>query len=652
MIVTERFTLNPLIVRNIQGRTEKFGYGLLGLATYYRTYSRIMQSGKQEHWADTVIRCVEGILSIRKWWYTIHFLPWDEGYWQGIGARMADAMFELRFLPAGRQIWTLGTDHLYTYGAMAANNCGAKYIQLLSRDMTWIMNALMLGVGTGATTYHANLALKHVDKEHPTTFVVPDDRAGWVDSLGLLFKSYEEGSQEVHFDYSLVRPAGAAIRGFGGTASGPEPLRAMHEKIRTFLEAFVNEDVSQTRLIADVTNVIGQMVVSGNVRRSAEIMLGSPEDTEFLDLKDYQKNPERVEWGWLSNNSAVLRKTDDFAHIPEVANRIVTRGEPGVINLLNVQKYGRYAEEMPDLAESTNPCAEIPLEDGELCLLQEVFPTRCKTDKEFYDALELAMITASTITLLPTESHETNLVVSRNHRIGVSISGVADWFDTTHASHIITRLREGYRVLRATNTRLAREAGISPSIRVSCIKPSGSVSLLAGVSPGMHYPPFTRYVRRIRIGKDSLVANILDSAGVPNEADVYSANTSVFEFPVESKARRSQRDITIWQKGAMVTMLQRHFADNMVSNTITFDPKTETNQIEDFLAFTLPMNKSISMLPDTEEGAYQQMPYEGITKAEYDRRRVGIHEVDWSRFEGDNKEATSLQFCGNDSCEI
>ena len=650
MFVQERFTLNPLKKRALRQKQPTFGFGLLGAVVYYRTYSRLMENGAQENWADTVIRVVEGVASIRKDWAMKHNLPWDEEKWQLIAMRMADAIFEFRFLPPGRGLWAMGTDYVFERGAMALQNCGYTDVTKLSLDASWTMDALMCGVGTGWGTLNNDLNLKMPAAVDPIVYVVPDTREGWVESLRLLIASYEYGSPPITFDYSQVRPAGEPIRGFGGTASGPEPLIKLHDRVRGYLDDHVAGKTSRTRVIADVMNAIGACVVAGNVRRSAEIGLGSPYDSEFLNLKNYEVNPERAEIGWMSNNSIVIADVNDLKSLPDVAELIRLNGEPGVMNLLNIQRYGRYGDEMPDLATGCNPCAEQPLESKEVCCLVEVFPTRCKTHEEYFEALELAQIYAHTVTLLPTHSAETNAVVARNHRIGESLSGIADWFDTAGATEIVTLQRRGYKFVREVNQRLAKAAGVPESVRVTTVKPSGTISQLAGVSPGMHFPPYTRYIRRIRVGENTPIVPILKDSGIPYEWDSYSDNTLVFEFPVESRARRSQRDISMWQKGAMVMLLQKHWADNMVSNTITFDPKTEGHQIEDFLAHMVPFTKTLSLLPDTDEGAYAQMPYEGITKAKFDQRAREIRSIDWSTFGG--SDGADSRFCANDSCEI
>jgi len=650
MIVTERFSLHPLTRRWLYSQKPNFGFGLLGAVVYARTYSRLKSDGTQESWADTVARVVEGCLSIRKWWYVTNRLPWDEERWQEIAWRMVRAIFEMRFLPGGRGLWSMGSPYVYERGSLSLYNCQMWEIRSLSSHLALMMDSLMCGVGTAFSAEETRYTL-YRPMEPADVYVIPDSREGWVESLRRLIASYEApGRQRVEFDYREIRPAGTPIRGFGGVASGAEPLIKLHERVSQFLDQAVETRVSPTRLVADIGNAIGAAVVAGNVRRSAELFLGSIHDEVFLDLKNYERFPERMPWGWMSNNSVRLREVEDFTKLPQLAERIRTNGEPGVFNLLNVQKYARYAEEKPDTATGTNPCAEATLEHAETCNLCEIFPTRCRTEAEFFDAAELATLYASTVALLPTHQEETNLVVSRNRRIGISISGIADWFDSEGATRIVTLMRRAYRVVEETNRWAAHQAGVPESIRRTLIKPSGTVSQLAGVSPGMHYPPYQRYIRRVRVGEGTPIVPLLIEAGVPYERDLYSDRTLVFEFPVEAKARRSQRDLSLWQKAAMVILLQRHWADQMVSNTITFDPKTEGHQIEDFLAYTVPLTKSLSLLPDTDEGAYSQMPYEPISRAEYERRVREIRPIDWSKFGG--SDGQDSRFCSNESCDL
>lgn len=655
MIVTERFQLNPLFTKLLRRRKAKFGFGLLGAAAYYRTYSRTKPNGQQEDWADTVIRTVEGAMSILKTHCVENNIPFDEEHWQREAINMAEAIHEFRMLPPGRGLFAGGTEHVYEKGSGALNNCSASTIKKLSDDAAWCMNFLMLGVGVGYDTHRYEINLK-LPVERTTTYVVPDSREGWVEATRRLIASYEEATETVLFDYSDVRPFGAPIRGFGGTASGPGPLKEMHEDMRKFLHARATGEISSVRLIADTINRIAKCIVAGNVRRSALICLGSPQDDEFLDLKNWKKYPERNGvngWGHTSNNSPIFESPEDFNQIPDIAERIRLNGEPGVVNMMNIQKYARFGDKKHDPATLVNPCVEIPLENKELCNLVEVFPTRCKTEADLFDAMRLATIYASCISLLRTDSEETNAVIAKNRRIGVSLSGIADWFEATrNKSDIVRILNAGYDLVRITNKEFAKFAKVPAAIRVTTVKPSGTISLLAGVSPGMHHPIFSTHIRRVKFGVNAPVVPLLMESGLPYEPDKTDpSGTLIFEFPIHVGKVRGQDDVSLFEHGARLVLLSKFWADNAVSNTITFNQDTESHLIEPFLTYNLPFVKSISMLPlTTGDKIYEQAPYEKINEEEYQRRMDQVRDIDWSKYTGTDGE--DAKFCNNDTCAI
>lgn len=687
MLVTERFKLNPLTAAALQRRDPQFGYGILGAAVYYRTYSRTKENGEQESWGDTVIRVVEGTMSILKTHRAKNKLSWDEPEMQALATKMAFFIFEFKFLPPGRSLWAGGTEHVYQHGSMALNNCGFKSIRKLSDDAAWCMNALMLGVGVGYDTYRGKINLKPVNTAY-RWYKIPDSREGWVEALRLLIASYEEGSEKVLFDYSLIRPKGSPIRGFGGIASGPAPLEQMLEKIRTILDKRAANEISSVRCIADVINLVAKCVISGNVRRSALIALGRPDDEEFINLKNWNlpENYERMDfkngWGYTSNNSIVLERAEDFDYLPKLAPLVSVNAEPGVLNLMNVQKYGRRGEKKKDRAIGVNPCGEIALEDGELCNLVEVFPTRCESEEEFFQAIRLATRFASIVSLLETESDVTNAVIERNRRIGVSISGIVDWLAAmSHKSDFVRLMNSGYDVVKEVNARHAIENRVPESVRLTTVKPSGSISLLAGVSAGMHHPIFRRYIRRMKVDANSPLTPILEQAGIPWEPDnTDPTNTYVFEFPVEVKNVKSQDEVSLHEHGMRLLTISRFWADNAASNTSTFKAtlyedqdgnevsefmhpsdarelgykikvKGEEDSIESFMTYLLPDVKSVSMSPTSQSRTvFPQSPYEGISVAELERRQAMLKPVDWSRFGGsDGKDS---RFCTNDSCEL
>ncbi len=648
MIVTERFALEEGFKKRLRERKAEFGFNGFGEAVYYRTYSRRKPDGSQERWADTVIRVIEGIFSIRKQHYKEQGLAWDDARWRPFAESMAESCFSMHWLPPGRGLWIMGTGYIYERGSAALYNCGAVDTTDLVDSADWAMDMLMSGVGVGFNTAWKGGA-SIPDKSEPKLYVVEDSKEGWVRSVRLMLESYCRGGPLYRYDYSRIRPAGSPIRGFGGTASGPKPLIELHQRLEKIMDDYCHEKIDTTRCIVDVFNAIGVCVVAGNVRRSAEIALGSPHDETFLHLKDYDRFPDRKDIGWISNNSVVLHEHEDFEKLPDLAPLIRKNGEPGILNLVNVQKYGRFGQEIHDRAWLTNPCGEIALESHELCNLAEIFPTRCPSRDAFDKAVEYAAFYAVTVSLLPTHRSETNAVVARNRRTGVSISGIAVWIETIGVARVTRILRDSYKRVRRINEKLAKESGIPVSLKVTAIKPSGTISLLAGTSPGMHYPVSRYAIRRLRSGNSSKLTRFLIEAGVPHAPDEYSENTTVFEFPIEYANPRSQNEVSAWEQFALLAMLQREWSDNMVSCTISFDEAKEGGQIEHMLAMFAPVIKSASMLPRLK-GIYEQMPIEPIDKEGYEKRLRRMPTIDWSRFAG--SDGAGEGFCSILACNI
>jgi ribonucleoside-triphosphate reductase len=678
---TQRFVLTDETKQKLKNMKPDFGFNGLGEFVFRRTYSR-----DNEDWADVVTRVVQGAISIRKEHFFRNSLRWDDKDWQLYAENMATSLFNMEWLPPGRGLWMMGTDFVYERGSMALNNCSATDTKDdLVHSAEWTMDGLMNGVGVGFSTSWRGTATAP-NKEDSETFVIPDSREGWVDSLIKLMCAYinspRYGKNKFPiFDYSQIRKKGLPIKGFGGMSSGPEPLQKMHTRIESYLDAFcagelvvpaqektewsdatpeVKKPYSHTRLIADIFNSIGACVVAGNVRRSAEICLGDVNDNDFINLKNYTENPERMEIGWMSNNSVTLTSGDDFedfSYIPDMARRIVDNGEPGMINLYNMQKYGRYGKESPDEANLCNPCGEICLENFELCNLSEVFPHRCNGLETFNKALKYATFYSTSVSLLPTHRPETNAVIAKNRRIGVSISGIAQWvsgaapkeWGLMNYTRLTRILRDGYKIVRAENKRLAKGAGVPESIRVTTIKPSGSISLLAGATAGVHYPVSRYAIRRVRVANDSPLVPSLKEAGVPCEKDSYSDNTLVFEFTIDHGDVRPCEQVSPWEQFSLVAMLQRCWADNMVSATVYFNKEKDAVEIEKLLAMFIPVLKSVSLLPHSGHG-YAQAPYEPISKEEYEKRKNSYSHLKFEKVKGSIPEGS--KFCDGESCTL
>lgn len=642
-----RFSLEPRHVKEILKLTPQFGFGGLGEAVYYRSYSRKKPDASQEQWHDTVLRVVNGVMSIRKYHYLKQGITWDEPKWQAYAARMVRALFLMEWMPAGRGLWAMGTEHVYQKGAMALYNCGACDTTDLSQAAEWAMDALMCGVGVGFNTAWEGSAAIPKDEDKPP-FVIPDSREGWAESLRHLLDAYTKGTPRPRFDYSQIRPEGTVIKGLGGLSPGPGPLKKLHRFVTELLDAYCNGAIDKTRCVVDLFNAVGVCVVTGNVRRSAQIALGRIDDATLLSLKDYGRYPERRDYGWVSNNSVVLETPEDYAKLESVIPGIERNGEPGIVNLMNIRRYARFGEEKADSANLTNPCGEIPLESFELCNLAEAFPSRCRDEATFMQALEFATFYTSTVTLLPTHREASNAVIARNRRIGVSIGGAGDTVMRMGKAALSKMLRQGYERVKACNAVLAEEAGIPISRRLSTIKPSGTISLLAGVSPGMHRFPFRYAVRRMRVGNRQPICELLKTGGLAWEADRYAPDTTVFEFPLCFEEAGETPRMSARGQFELLALLQREWSDNMVSCTVSFHPAKEA--ILPLLTTYLPKIKSVSLLPIHPGGAYAQMPYEGIGKEEYERRVARLKPIDWSLLrDSDGEEG---KFCYEGECKL
>ncbi len=519
----------------------------------------------------------------------------------------------------------------------------------------WVMDALMLGVGVGFDTRGEAKGIRiGVREEDDEIYQIPDTREGWAESIRLLLNSYLRTNRKIRFDYSLIRPYGEPIKGFGGTASGPEPLIKVHRQIAHILDNRAGE-VFDSRAIVDMVNLIGTCVVAGNVRRSATIALGKQGDNYFIELKNYEKYPERAEWGWMSNNTVVIDEPGyDYA---DAAKRIADNGEPGFLFLNTMQQYGRL-KDSPDHKDwrvlGTNPCAEVSLESRELCNLVEIHLNRHDSIEDYLRTIKFAYLYAKSITLLPTHWPETNAVIQRNRRIGTSMTGIAGFVDKHGLPEFRTWADNGYDEIQKYDKKYSEWLGIRESIRTTTVKPSGSVSLLSGATPGVHWPSGGKhYLRAIRFANSDPMLTLFKMAWYKVEPDQYSDNTSVVYFPVKTDMDRSEKDVSIYEKIHLAAEAQNYWSDNSVSVTVTFDPETEKDDIARVLKMYEGNLKTVSFLPMSNE-TYPQMPYTEITEREYHDYIGTLLKIDFDAvYDGvDNLEAVGERYCDGTACQI
>lgn len=280
------------------------------------------------------------------------------------------------------------------------------------------------------------------------------------------------------------------------------------------------------------------------------------------------------------------------------------------------------------------------------CLV-ETFPSRAESKEDYLRTLKFAYLLGKTATLINTTWPESNKVQKRNRRIGTSVTGVTNFLENNSLETLRIWLDSGYKEIKKWDEIYSSWLGIPESIKISSVKPSGTVSLLAGVNPGCHFSEFAYYIRRVRVAKNSALIPSIKKAGLHVEDDVVDPSSYVVEFPIHNGGKNLSQ-VNIWEQVALATFLQRWWADNQVSCTVTFRPE-EANQIPIVLDYFKHDLKSISFLPKIELGAYAQMPYEAITKERYEKLMKGIKPVD---FKGLKEDSVAEKFCDGDKCVI
>lgn len=668
------FRLSNEFIAPYAKKTPDWGFPIgggntLGELTFVSKYSRIKDNGKKEQWFETCRRCVEGYYSILKDHCLSNKTAWNESKAQHSAQDAYDRMFKFKWTPPGRGLANMGTNIVHDDNNIATLiNCAAISTERISSHsvyeatmpFTRLMEMSMHGIGCGFDVRGAGKLAICIPVGAEEEFVVPDSREGWSESVGKILESYFfKNRPPVRFNYDLVRPEGAPLVRFGGKASGPGPLKRLHESIQRQFEGRGGEKVS-SRDIVDLMNKIGKAVVAGGARRSALISLGAPSDTDYVNLKnwDLPENKERTGpdgWSWSSNNSVYADSDSDLAHLTEA---ISVNGEPGIIWLDVVNNYGRLADapDMRDKANLTNPCGEIPLEGGgELCCLAELYPSRHDSLADFLRSVKHAYMYAKSVVLLSSPWAETNEIITRNRRIGVSMTGIVDMIESRGWNMVRDWMDKGYEYLRAADVQYSAWLGVRESLRLSTIKPAGSTSLLAGTTAGVHWPTTSNYfLRRQRFLKFDPVVEILQDAGYSIEPDKMDPNmTVVVEMPTVGLNIRSEREVSAWEKINLAANAQRFWSDNMVSVTVSFDKETEAKEIAPMLRFMQGQLKSVSFLPIDKEGTfYEQAPYEPLSEMEALRMLSEVRSLDRAALYSMDADAEGEAFCNSDVCEI
>lgn len=707
----DHFRLDEEFLDQYKNKKANFGFNGLGELVFYRTYSRPLPNNpnQKESFCDTVKRVVEGCYEIQRRHSAKIHVPWDYKKAQASAQEMFQRIWDFKFLPPGRGLWMMGTEFMWTRGSAALNNCG--FVSTVDIDsepaepFCFLMDMSMLGVGVGFDTKGAGKMLIKKPEAKEFTHVVDDSREGWVESLRVLINSYTSAPEKgvPLFDYSKIRKENEPIKGFGGKAAGPIILMQLHTMFCSHFESKIGQYLDSVDIV-DLMNYIGKCVVAGNVRRTAEIAFGEYDDEQYSSMKNCMKTLDPSDYSkwyqvtgrlysesaknnvqvmatlydfvedgvstipverlapavevfnklnshrWASNNSIFAKVGMDYTN---VAQQIQVNGEPGLIYLDNVRDYGRLIDgKRPGIdgrVAGSNPCVEQSLESYELCNLVETFPANHENAEDYMRTLKFAYLYAKTVTLLPTHNARTNQVTLRNRRIGLSQSGIIQAFAKFGRRAVLRDFCDaGYNEIRRWDSIYSEWLCVTQSIKVTSVKPSGTVSLLVGATPGIHNPEARHYWRRVRIAKNNPLVQILADAGYHIEPVISDPDrTVVVKFAVSDSRVKPVGETTIWEQMANAVDYQRYWADNQVSCTVKFK-SSEVDQIKMVLEAYEDQIKGISFLPFSDHG-YAQAPYEPCTEQEVIDYNAKIKPADYSSY---ILEAVGSTYCDNDSCEM
>lgn len=631
-------------------KNREVPWGEVGYVVYKRTYARRLPEGGTEEWWQTCRRVIEGMFEMQRKHCVSLSLPWSDEKALETATDAYERLFILKWTPPGRGLWMAGTSFVEQRTGAALFNCGFRSTKDLATRgghiFEWIMDSLMLGIGVGFDTLGAgSLIIKN--PSYHGSYHIPDTREGWTASTRMILEGFFFGTPIPMFSYELIREAGKPINGFGGTSSGAGPLIELHEALIEMYSKCIGQPITSVNIV-DTENLIGRCVVAGNVRRSAALALGNPDDQNFIHMKNPTLFPNELSHHrWGSNNSINACVGMDYTEFAELC---VKNGEPGFIWLDQARTHGRFKDPIrnDDLkVAGFNPCSEQQLEDAELCCLVETYLWLHDSFEDWLKTLKIAYLYAKTVTLAKTNWPETNAIMLKNRRIGLSISGFEQACNKFGQNTMLTWCDSAYSYIQHLDSVYSDWLCIPRSKRTTSIKPGGTTPLLNGSTPGEHWPIGEYLIRRIVFADTDPLVDQLQASGYYIEKSNYYPNSVVVEFPIRTKYFvRAEKDVSMWEQLERTAQLQYYWADNSVSVTIKFN-EHEAKQIKYALQIYDTRLKAVSFLPHKTKH-YTQMPFECITKEEYITKTQGL--VPLTRAIA--LEGIGEKFCDTDSCTI
>jgi len=606
--------LSPEFIASYASKTPPWGFGGLGEIVFLRTYSRKIEGTDQtESWVQTIQRIIEGAGDIG-----VPFSSEDAEH-------LFDHMFHLRCAVSGRALWQLGTPLVKQFSGTSLNNCFYTNIERIE-DFEMLFDYLMLGGGVGFSVERSKIhelpKVKLVgsitaERTNDADFIVPDSRQGWRELLHKVLESYFKNGKSFTYSTILIREFGTPLKTFGGTASGSGALVDGVADICKVLDNRVGKKLRSIDVL-DICNIIGRIVVSGSSRRSAQIAIGDPDDVLFLKAKNWGSGNVPA-WRANSNNSIYADAYDEI--LPELWKGYDGTGEPyGLVNRKLARTYGRLGEKSLDSSiEGFNPCAEIALADGESCNLATIFLPNVESLGQLLEISKLLYLIQKQITQLSYPYEKTTNIVRKNTRLGQSITGILQCDEKQ-----ISWLSQAYDFLKDFDAFYSKERGWNHSVRLTTVQPSGTLSLLPGVTPGIHPAFAPYYIRRVRFSSVDPLVDACRKRGYKVTWDMgldgrEDHTRYVVEFPCKSPDNSILvANMTALEQLEWVKRMQTIWADNAVSVTVYYR-KEELPAVKEWLSKNYDSSvKSVSFLLHVDHN-FPLPPYEEITKDEYDK---------------------------------
>ena len=579
--------------------------------------------------------------------------------------RWIDAITTLKVMPSMRALMTAGA--ALDKDNVAGFNCSYVAIDNV-RTFDEIMYILMCGTGVGFSVerQYVDKLPEIAEKFHTTETVIKvrDSKIGWAKSYRELIAMLYAG-QIPQFDMSLVRPAGAKLKTFGGRASGPDPLRDLFKfSIETFQKASGRKLTSIE--CHDIVCKIADVVVCGGVRRSALISLSNLSDIRMRDAKTGQwwdNNPQR---SYANNSVAYTEKPDIGTFMKEWVSLYDSKsGERGIFNRVASQKMAtRSGRRDGDFDFGTNPCSEIVLRNKQFCNLSEVVVRPDDTEETLKEKVEIATIFGTLQSTLSdfrylTKQWKDNTEEER--LLGVSLTGIMDHevlsgniYNQTVLKDMLINLKEHS---IKTNKKWAEMLGVNQATAITCVKPSGTVSQLVDSASGIHprYSPY--YLRTVRADKKDPLCDMMLDKGFYGEDDVMKPNdTKVIYFPMKSPTSSIMRDaksaleqLEIWK------MYQLHWCEHKPSITVYVKEK-EWLEVGAWVYENFDVMSGVSFLPHSDH-SYKQAPYQEVDKKTYEewlaKTPRNINWMDLTNYEKEDTTTSSKELaCTAGACEV